>query len=297
MTTHTAVVTRTKNRPLLLRRAIASVLDQTQRNWTHIIVNDGGDPREVESLGREYSEKYAGRLTIVHNTQSLGMEAASNLGITQSASDYILIHDDDDSLHPCFLERTMDYLDHRAHPTIQGVATLTTHIEERVEGNIVSKVREKPFRKLGALLSAAQIAEANQIPPISFLFRREAYEAVGRFDESLPVLGDWEFLLRFISRFDVGVVPEALANYHFRIEHAGAMTNSLRDRSNDFSLYDSLIRNRMFREGGYSHALAALLQQGTATHRIRALYRHPVIGTFIKLWSRFFDASIPPTPY
>ena len=297
MSTHTTVVTRTKNRPLLLRRALCSVLGQTQENWTHVVVNDGGDPAPVESLGSEYAAKYDGRLKIIHNERSLGMEAASNIGIAQSDSDYILIHDDDDSLHTCFLEKTMAYIDNPPYPSIHGVATLAVRVEEIVQGNVVSKVSEKPFRTLSGCLSAAQIADANQIPPISFVFRREAYKAVGPFDESLPVMGDWEFLLRFIAKFDIGVISEALANYHLRTGDAGTMTNSIGDRSNNFALYEGVIRNRMFRHEEYSPALAALLQQGNATQRIRSLYRHPVIGGFIRLWSKFIDSNIPPTPY
>jgi len=36
-----AVVTRTKNRAILLERAIHSVLKQKFHDWTHVIVNDG----------------------------------------------------------------------------------------------------------------------------------------------------------------------------------------------------------------------------------------------------------------
>ncbi|GLQ50376.1 glycosyltransferase family 2 protein [Dyella flava] len=296
MSTLTAIITRTKNRPLLLKRAIYSVLNQTQENWTHIIVNDGGDSAPVEALGRENAKKYNGRLKIIHNNRSHGMEAASNIGIAQSHSDYILIHDDDDSLNERFLEKTMAYIDNPPYPTIHGVATLTLQIDEKVEGDLVSKVSEKQFRALGGCLSAAQIAEVNQIPPISFLFRRQAYTVVGPFDESLPVLGDWDFLLRFIAKFDVGVIPEALANYHVRSASSGIMANSVIDKSNHFALYEGIVRNRMLRSETYNPALAALLQQGFSSQRLRRLYEHPVIGGFIRLWSKFINRDIPRMP-
>ena len=44
-----AIITRTKNRPLLLRRAINSVLKQTLKDWIMVIVNDGGSKEEVET--------------------------------------------------------------------------------------------------------------------------------------------------------------------------------------------------------------------------------------------------------
>ena len=45
-----AIITRTKDRPLLLRRAVESVLGQTHADWVHVIVNDGGDPAAVEQV-------------------------------------------------------------------------------------------------------------------------------------------------------------------------------------------------------------------------------------------------------
>ena len=46
----------------------------------------------------------------------------------------------------------------------------------------------------------------NQYSPISFLFRRSCYEKISGFDESLPVLGDWDFNLRFLLKYDIGIV-------------------------------------------------------------------------------------------
>jgi len=296
MSTHTAIITRTKDRPLLLRRAINSVLDQTEKNWIHIIVNDGGDPASVEKLGQENASRYKGRLKIIHNSCSLGMEAASNIGIKQSDSDYILIHDDDDSLKSHFLEKAMAYMDDPPYPTIHGVAAQVLQIGERVDGSLITKIREKPFRSLSGCLVAAQIAEANQVPPISFLFDRQAYEEVGPFNESLPVLGDWDFLLRFIAKYDVGVISEPLANYHIRKFASGTMANSVNDRRNPFALYEGIIRNYMLRNEAYDPALAALLQQGYSSQRLRRLYEHRFIGRFIRLWSKLINDDIPYAP-
>jgi glycosyltransferase involved in cell wall biosynthesis len=69
-----AVITRTKNRAILLKRAIRSVLDQKYEDWTHVIVNDGGDAGEFSVLAE--SGRIQGRVTVIDNP-SVGMEAAS----------------------------------------------------------------------------------------------------------------------------------------------------------------------------------------------------------------------------
>src|SRR5688572_27059131 len=95
-----AIITRTKNRELLLGRAIQSVLAQTFADFVHVVVNDAGNVAKVEELTGQYQEKYAGRLQLIHRESSTGMEAASNAAIKASQSDYVVIHDDDDSWEP-----------------------------------------------------------------------------------------------------------------------------------------------------------------------------------------------------
>ena len=72
------IIMRTKNRPLLLERALNDVLRQVFTDWTMVIVNDGGDPAPVDDLVRRYAEAFRGRVAVVHNRTSVGMEAASN---------------------------------------------------------------------------------------------------------------------------------------------------------------------------------------------------------------------------
>ena len=44
------IVVRTRNRPAMLRRALASINSQTYRNFEVVVVNDAGDETEVRSV-------------------------------------------------------------------------------------------------------------------------------------------------------------------------------------------------------------------------------------------------------
>ena len=290
------VVTRTKNRPLLLERAITSVISQNYLNWKHVVVNDGGDPLPVKRLIEKYADAYKGRVQTIHNPSSVGMEAASNIGIRSADSEFILIHDDDDSLAPEFLERTVSYLASPPYPTIQGVCTWANQVTEVIDGDNVNQTQSRIFRDPRGALSIADIAGANPIPPISFLFRRSATEQIGLFDETLPVLGDWEFLIRFLSQFDVGVIPEPLANYHLRPSSTGSSANSITDRSERFELLTKIIRNRYAREQSKS-ALGVILQLSEPMRRVQRIYSHPILGRIIRLWSKFINPDIPKSPF
>ena len=105
------VVTRTKDRPLLLRRCIESVLSQSFADWLHVIVNDGGNPHVAGLVVAEYATRYAGRVEVIHHAESQGMQNASNRGLETAAGEYVVIHDDDDSWERDFLRACAEFLD------------------------------------------------------------------------------------------------------------------------------------------------------------------------------------------
>jgi glycosyltransferase involved in cell wall biosynthesis len=291
-----AIVTRTRDRPLFLERAIRSVLAQTYQHWTHIIVNDGGDACAVESTVRQYSDAYAGRSLVVHHDSSRGMEAASNSGIRKSVSSYILIHDDDDSLEPGFLNVTVARLEDPSRSDVAGAATLTTKISERVDGEKIVEIDRSLYRQLNPCIGIDEMARVNPLPPISLLFRRSVYDEIGPFDESLPVLGDWDFNIRLISRYDIAVVQQALANYHLRPALTnGLLANSVHAKLDLHRYFDQVVRNRYMRSPEH-WAIGSLMhsnRQGKAEVQLTRLYRHPVLGRIIWLWARIANPSIP----
>jgi glycosyltransferase involved in cell wall biosynthesis/FMN phosphatase YigB (HAD superfamily) len=219
-----AVITRTKDRPILLRRAIESVLAQSCDAWVHVIINDGGKPGSVDFLVAEYAQRYRGRVIVIHNPQSVGMQNASNLGIRESRSDFVTIHDDDDSWDPEFLKRCVAHLDGvGADSSVQGVATHATWVNEGVnaEGEVVEYSRAPYFPRENITLF--EMAAENLFPPIAFLYRRSVHQEIGYFNEQFAVLGDWDFNLRFLRQFDIDVIKEPLALYHWRHQGGGSV--------------------------------------------------------------------------
>ncbi len=225
-----AVVTRTRQRPLLLGRAVASVLGQTHADWTHMIVNDGGDPAEVEALVARHADAYAGRVQVLHHPRRLGMEAASNAGIAASESCWIAIHDDDDTWRPAFLARTLAAIHAYPLPDCRGAVAWAERVEERIAGCRDSELARESYNGHLRRVELWRLLQDNLFPPIAFLFARAAWQDIGGFDAALPVLGDWDFNLRFCARFEIAVVPEHLAGYHHRVAGTrGAYANTVVD--------------------------------------------------------------------
>jgi glycosyltransferase involved in cell wall biosynthesis len=247
--TKIAVITRTKNRPLLLPRSAESVLSQKISNLVWVIVNDGGAKSDVEMVIQDFRSRSDNEVVVIHNETSVGMEAASNMGIASCDSDYIIIHDDDDSWELGFLTKCLQFLQDQGN--YKGVISLTATVKEQVEGATVIKLDSRPFNSHLKSVDLAHISIRNQFPPISFLFSRDIYNEIGGFSEDMPVLGDWDFNLRFLMKADIGLVPEYLANHHIRITEPGsegAYGNTVVSGLDTHLEFESQYRHARYRE-------------------------------------------------
>lgn len=214
-----SIVTRTKDRPLTLKRTLKSILGQSISGLQWIIVNDGGPNEPVNEIADQAKCANIG-VHVIHNHESVGMEVASNVGLKEATGKYVIIHDDDDSWEADFLRRTVDFMEDKGkEATIRGVVTRTMVVEEVIDvaRQQITTVRKHPFDESLQAISIFRIARlARNFPPISFLYEREVLDQIGYYRGDAPFIGDWEFNLRFLKCFDIGVIPEYLANYHVR---------------------------------------------------------------------------------
>lgn len=248
-----SIITRTKDRPVLLPRALASVLSQEFTDWHLYLVNDGGDRAVVEAILADYEAAFSGRITVIHNADGLGMEAASNAGLSLARGDYFTIHDDDDSWHPEFLARTVELLRSPANAGYVGVCTNCHIVNERIVGDRVIEDSLSTWGYFQRHIDMRNLLVRNSMPPITVLFRRSLLKDVAGFNPSLPVLGDWEFSLRALTLGDIAVIDEPLAYYHHRQPAAGAQYgNSVSHGVDRHQKFDVLLRNSAIR-----HALRA----------------------------------------
>ncbi len=216
----------------MLRRAIASVQAQSLRDWRLLIVNDGGDPDKVDAILGEQPEPFRERLQVIHHPEPLGMQAASNAGVRAAEGEFVCIHDDDDTWDPAYLEAVTGFLDAEGpESAYQGVVTGTTEIRETLtKGGKIREDRRRPYIPLEEI-SLFRMGYENPFPPIAFCYRRAAWEAIGGYDPRWDVVGDMDFNLRFLLKFEIGVIPRDLAYYHIR-EKAGtrALANSVDEK-------------------------------------------------------------------
>lgn len=209
------IITRTQNRPIALDRTLRDILEQRFTDWQLVLVSDGGNPVAIEKTVEPYRAALGDRYRFLHRERSEGAAAAGNLAIANSRSRYLVLHDDDDSWHPDFLARSVAYLE-AAGPSVGGVATGAELQFEQFDGSKFTEIARKPMPRPMIPATLARIQKHNLWPPIAFLYRRAAGDAVGHYRESYPALCDWDFNVRLAQRYELGVIPEVLAYWHQR---------------------------------------------------------------------------------
>lgn len=149
------------------------------------------------------------------------MERAVNAGFALAVEEFVVIHDDDDSWHPRFLEVTTEILTEPAKARFVGVTTGYQIVQETIKDEIVYQEGVTNSPKSSSLVDISRLLVENSVPPISFLFRRSALEKIGTYNESIPVLGDLDLMIRMMLLGDIENVPDMLARYHRRVDGSG----------------------------------------------------------------------------
>jgi glycosyltransferase involved in cell wall biosynthesis len=235
---------RTKDRPLLLRRALASAASQTFRDFELIVVNDGGEAATVEDLVA--NQPNLEFVQIVHNQKSVGREEAVNVGVKASDSRFVAILDDDDSWAPSFLAVAAEYLDEVPDGAV-GVRTEVVY--EAIANGQVVELRREILRSDLRSVTLFDTLFSNYIPPTSMVFRRDLYDEVGGWDGTLPVLADWDFNLKILMRSSIGFIDgEPLAFWHRRETQDGPLGNSVHAAATDHIEINLALRDRYLRE-------------------------------------------------
>lgn len=274
------IVLRTRDRPLLLRRALAGIVAQTHRDWRLHVVNDGGDRAMLDAVLADHAAALQGRLDLLHRSADHGLMPAAQAGLARVTADLVVLHDDDDRWEPEFLAATTGFLADPAHAAFVGVATDCTLVQEEIVDGTVRETWRCPWPHERGVLDLGRALVSAQVPPISLVFRRSALAATGGYDTTIRYAGDYEFLLRLLLVGEIGHIHRALAAYHHRAPGAGATYgNSVVEQVSARQQQWVMLRNAMLRAGlagrpeaaGPVAATLAAIAEADARPDIRAL--------------------------
>ncbi len=187
------------NHGAFVGEAVASCLRQEQAEVSVVVVddgsNDGTTPAACEALAGP-------RVRVIHQ-ENRGLPAARNLGARHADTEYLVFLDADDWINRKFVTRLHGAI--RAQIDAgRGDDVAYGYCYERLVGQYDGYWRVPEFDPLLMMVT--------NLHPVTTLIRRERFEQVGGFDESMREgYEDWDLWLRFLERGWRGVrVPQAL---------------------------------------------------------------------------------------
>lgn len=205
MTPTISIIVPVYNRSKVLARAIESVLSQTYVAWEVIIVDDCSTD-DTLSVARHYASD---RIKILQNSANKGAAGSRNVGIMNSKGRYVAFLDSDDLYHPTFLSESLNELNSTSDEygfsyCVVGDVDQVSAPKENIQAwRIPEKyqVYRKPY------LYELHIGTASGI-----LMKREVFNKIGYFDESMKAAEDTDFFIR-VSEFYKGLPISKLMIY------------------------------------------------------------------------------------
>lgn len=190
-----AVVLATRDRPQLLTRAIPSVQAQRYEHWQLVVVDDGTNA-ETRAVVEAFEDD---RLRLVEGPRR-GLGAARNTGLSEAGGEIVCYLDDDNVMHPGWLQAVAHVFSNRKDVDIAYGVSLAEH---RIPDDLSEHGWWPSFWQLP--WSREKLLEENVTDAGSLAHRRDLEGA--RFDEGLSTGEDWEMLLRLTAGRDALAIP------------------------------------------------------------------------------------------
>jgi len=188
-----SIIIPTKNRCVLLRQTIASVRQQTYHRWETIVVDDGSTDRTIEEMTALSHEDPRVRFFQRSGDRS-GAPVCRNQGVAQATGDYIVFLDSDDCLAPFCLEQRVNLM--QSHPSLD-FAVFPCQLFRNQPGDLALLWNaDTPENDLDRFLHLHDVPWQTTGP----IWRREALEHLGVWDEELLRWQDWEFHVRSLIK-------------------------------------------------------------------------------------------------
>lgn len=182
--------------------AIKSILAQDFLNYEFIIVDDASSDSTPEIL-KSFKDP---RITVIRNTDNLGLTASLNIGIRAASGKYIARMDADDISVPYRFSQQFDFLEKNPALAAVGSSYYTIDEEDTVAG--ITNVLTKPADIRSGLI------RQNWFGHGSVMMRRSCLEEIGGYDERFIYAQDYDLFLRLSERYDLANLTSPL--YYWR---------------------------------------------------------------------------------
>lgn len=191
------------NRENTISRAVQSVLNQTFQDFEIIIVNDASWDNTTNMIG-SFKDP---RIHLINHDFNKGASASRNTGVKNATGNYVAFLDSDDEWVPSKLEVQLKAMqnDHGSSPRMRLSCTgFNIHLLD--DNKTIEKKLDNHKHPNYSIAVGCEFS-----PGSTLMVAREVFNEVGFFDENLPRLEDWDWLLRYSVSGTIGIIPEILS--------------------------------------------------------------------------------------
>ena len=206
----TSVLIATRDRPVYLAEAIASIETQTDVDWELIVCDNASTDPQVGRVIGEAQDRIGERFRTERVDLGDRPAACWNHALRSARGHYCTILDDDNRKRPDFLTKMIAPLDadRTASATTCGWHKFGAGWDEDVHENLRT--------------SYEALRMDNTVDGNALLYRRVmVLDRLGGYDESLTTSEDWHFVIRLVQSFRVVNLPDVLVDYRM---HEGMRT-------------------------------------------------------------------------
>ncbi|NQU77149.1 glycosyltransferase [Candidatus Falkowbacteria bacterium] len=177
-----SVIIPTKNRSRYLAQAIKSIIKQTFKNWELIIIDDHSQ-EDIKKVTNSFKDK---RIKYFRLKKGTGIAAARNFGNLKAKSPIIVVADSDDLNYPSRLKITYNHFQKNSKTDF-------------FYGNmdIYSEKKDKKTKRWFQPYNQELLYQINYIPHPASAYKKEIFQKVNGYDESLKVSADYNLWLTF----------------------------------------------------------------------------------------------------
>ncbi len=195
-----SVIIPTFNRAVFLERAVGSVLEQTLLCSELIIVDDGSTDHTKELVSHLMSSSRQSIRLVYQKNQ--GPAAARNAGVRIAQFPYLAFLDSDDHWYRDKLARQYQALAEQPHYRI-------SHTREKwLRRGVHLNQKKKHIPPHGDIFE--HCLKLCVVGMSTVMMKKEVFDSVGLFDESLPCCEDYDLWLRLSCRYPFLLIDEPL---------------------------------------------------------------------------------------
>jgi alpha-1,3-rhamnosyltransferase len=194
-----------------------SIFSQTYNNIEIIICDDGSTDDSYKVVHNWVNNKNIA--VKLFSQKNKGVCKTLNFLLSVAEGDYIAICASDDILTPKSIEERVEFLNSSTDfEAVIGDADLIGTNSKTISSSAMKSLYKADYSRLASDICSELLFNWSVVGP-TFLARKELYDKIGKYDESLLV-EDRDFYLRLLAGNYLGFIPVTVAKYRVHSDNA-----------------------------------------------------------------------------